>query len=70
MGAAASTTAARTQVTDLLNDKNGPKPADASDIQVSFCPTDCHFILRVVSNPGLGQSQGRNCEASKGGEGI
>ena len=34
MGAAASTTAARTQVSELLNDKNGPKPADASDIQV------------------------------------
>lgn len=33
MGAAASTNAARTQVKDLLNDKNGnPKPSDASDI--------------------------------------
>jgi len=33
MGAAASTSAARSQVKDLLNDKNGnPKPADASDI--------------------------------------
>ena len=43
MGAAASTTAARSQVTDLLNDKNGqPKPADASDITVrinSYHPT-------------------------------
>lgn len=49
MGAAASTTAARSQVTDLLNDKNGPKPADASDISDLSNAKDEIVKLRKVA---------------------
>jgi hypothetical protein len=52
MGAAASTTAARSQVTDLLNDKNGqPKPADASDITVrinSYHPNRTGILIKSI----------------------